>query len=95
MPGLSGVETVARARRRWPGLRVLYMTGYADAADANPDTGGEMLLKKPFRLHELQSAVRDALERRPDGETDPMQPRLESTRAPKSRRRPDETAIGG
>ena len=65
MPGLSGVETVARARRRWPGLRVLYMTGYADAADTDPDTGGDTLLKKPFRLHELRGAVRDALERRP------------------------------
>ena len=63
---MSGVETIARARRRWPGLRVLYMTGYADAGGAQPDTGGEKLLKKPFRLHELQSAVRDALERRPD-----------------------------
>ena len=64
MPGLSGIETVARARRRWPGLRILYMTGYADAAYADPDTGGDTLLKKPFRLHELQRAVRDALERR-------------------------------
>ena len=36
MPGLSGVETIARARRRWPELRVLYMTGYADAAGAEP-----------------------------------------------------------
>ena len=75
MPGLSGVETVARARRRWPGLRVLYMTGYADAAGAHPDTGGEKLLKKPFRLHELRSAVRDALERRPHAERKTARPK--------------------
>jgi PAS domain S-box-containing protein len=72
MPGLSGVETVDRARRRRPGLRVLYMTGYADAGGAQPDTGGEKLLKKPFRLHELQSAVRDALEQRPEAEAGAM-----------------------
>ncbi len=66
MPGLSGVETVARARRRRPGLRVLYMTGYADAGGTQPDTGGERLLKKPFRLYELRSAVRDALEHPPE-----------------------------
>jgi PAS domain S-box-containing protein len=65
MPGLSGVETIAWARSKWPGLRVLYMTGYADAAGANPDTGGDKLLKKPFHLPELQYAVRDALDRRP------------------------------
>ena len=84
MPGLSGTETVARARRRWPGLRVLYMTGYADAAYTDPDTGGDTLLKKPFRLHELQDAVRDALERRPGAAP-------ESETAPP----PDEKAIGG
>jgi len=84
MPGLSGTETVARARRRWPGLRVLYMTGYADGAYTDPDTGGDTLLKKPFRLHELQDAVRDALERRPGAAP-------ESETAPP----PDEKAIGG
>ncbi len=96
MPGLSGIETVARARRRWPGLRVLYMTGYADAAYTDPDTGGDTLLKKPFRLHELQGAVRDALERRPGAETraphgaPPGAPPGAETAPP-----PDETAIGG
>jgi CheY-like chemotaxis protein len=88
MPGLSGIETVARARRRWPGLRVLYMTGYADAAYTDPDTGGDTLLKKPFRLHELQGAVRDALERRPGAETTAAS--AADTASP-----PDETAIGG
>ena len=96
MPGLSGIETAARARRRWPGLRVLYMTGYADAAYTDPDTGGDTLLKKPFRLHELQDAVRDALERRPGAETraphgaPPGAPPGAETAPP-----PDETAIGG
>jgi CheY-like chemotaxis protein len=71
MPGLSGVETVARARRDRPGLPVLYITGYAETG-GNPDADGETLLKKPFRLHELQSAVRHALERRP--ETGPAPP---------------------
>ena len=86
MPGLSGVETIARARRDRPGLPVLYMTGYADAGAAHPGTDGEKLLKKPFSLHELRSAVRAALERRPEAAL------VTGTRlAPP----PDETAIGG
>ena len=96
MPGLSGIETIARARRRWPGLRVLYMTGYADVADTDPDTGGDTLLKKPFRLHELHGAVRDALERRPGAEPEPhMEPRLELHAGAATAPPPDETAIGG
>ncbi|MGE0260080.1 MAG: response regulator [Alphaproteobacteria bacterium] len=92
MPGLNGVETVARARRRRPGLRVLYMTGYADTGGAQPDVGGEKLLKKPFRLHELRSAVLDALQPRPDrAHVEPEDIRLASTRQPSR----DETAIGG
>jgi PAS domain S-box-containing protein len=61
MPGLSGVEMIARARRRWPELRVLYMTGHADGSGTQTDLGSETLLKKPFRLHELESAVHRAL----------------------------------
>ena len=34
MPGLNGIETVKRARQRWPFLRVLYVTGYVDMAGA-------------------------------------------------------------
>ena len=95
MPGLSGVETVARARRHWPGLRVLFMTGYADSNGAQPDTGGEKLLKKPFHLHELRSAVRDALEQRPDAAAaSPIAPREPAQEPPREPRR-DETAIGG
>ncbi len=96
MPGLSGVETVARARRRRPELRVLYMTGYADAGGAQPDTGGEKLLKKPFRLHELRGAVRDALEHPPDAESAaPVQARLAPQRVSSKEPHQDETAIGG
>ncbi|HJU16679.1 MAG TPA: PAS domain S-box protein [Stellaceae bacterium] len=61
MPGLNGVEAVRRARARWPGLKALFMTGYADAAlraDLN-ETGP--LIKKPFRLAELAAAVQRAL----------------------------------
>jgi CheY-like chemotaxis protein len=63
MPGLDGIETVRRARRRWPGLRALYITGYADAVGAGLAPGSEPLLKKPFRLDDLRNAVGEAISR--------------------------------
>ena len=63
MPGLNGIETVRRARERWPGLRVLYVTGYADAASTGLQTDDDPLIRKPFRLSELTAEVNRALER--------------------------------
>jgi|HubBroStandDraft_4_1064222.scaffolds.fasta_scaffold01558_7 PAS domain S-box-containing protein len=68
MPGLNGAETVRRARERWPGLRVLYVTGYADLAGNERRTGADPLIKKPFRLEELRAAVRRALRKSRAGE---------------------------
>jgi CheY-like chemotaxis protein len=61
VPGLTGIETVRRARERWPGLRVLYVTGYADFAAIERRTGDDPLIKKPFRLAELRGEVRRAI----------------------------------
>jgi PAS domain S-box-containing protein len=63
MPGLNGIETVKRARQRCPFLRVLYVTGYVDMAGAEPQTGGDPLIKKPFKLTDLTNGVRRALNR--------------------------------
>jgi PAS domain S-box-containing protein len=63
MPGLNGVETVRRARAMTPGLRVLYVTGYADLSGMEDPTGDDPLIKKPFRLAELAAEVRAAMRR--------------------------------
>jgi CheY-like chemotaxis protein len=61
MPGLNGIETVNRARQQYPFLRVLYVTGYVDMAGAEPKTGDDSLIKKPFKLIDLTNAVRRAI----------------------------------
>ena len=61
MPGLNGIETVRRARERWPGLRALYVTGYTDAAMIDAATDDAPLMKKPFRLAELTREVARAI----------------------------------
>jgi signal transduction histidine kinase len=62
MPGRSGVELVATARRDHPAVRIVLMSG--DVSDALRD--GEMLrqvvpLQKPFTRQELASAIQLAL----------------------------------
>lgn len=65
LPTLSGRELADIARTHRPGLPVLFMTGYADAAldrQAFLGTGMDMLIK-PFKLSELLDRVRQAVVR--------------------------------
>jgi DNA-binding response OmpR family regulator len=63
MPGLNGIETVRRAREKWPQLRVLYASGYADAAHDGNKMLADPRIKKPFRQAELIGEVRSAINR--------------------------------
>jgi signal transduction histidine kinase len=63
--GMSGREMAAEAARRNGGLKVLFMSGYAEnAAQLNGwvDKGSEML-QKPFRKRDLAIKVRSVLDR--------------------------------
>jgi PAS domain S-box-containing protein len=64
MPGMSGRVFANEAKLRRPGLRVLYVTGYAEASALALEPG-EILLEKPFRIVELAKHVADMLERPP------------------------------
>ncbi|MDE0942588.1 MAG: response regulator [Alphaproteobacteria bacterium] len=62
--GMSGRALAEAARNHRPGLKILFMSGYArDAfdADGRPDPGDD-LLPKPFRKADLATAVRRALD---------------------------------
>jgi len=65
MPGLSGAETVRLARRTRPDLKALFCTGYADVSRLEDETGGDVLLRKPFGPAALIEAVQQALQRKP------------------------------
>jgi CheY-like chemotaxis protein len=62
--GMSGAQLAARAKARWPTLRVLFTTGYARNAIVHHgrlDPGVE-LLTKPFTFAALASKVREVLD---------------------------------
>jgi signal transduction histidine kinase/ActR/RegA family two-component response regulator len=65
MPGgMNGMELVETARRERPGLKVLYTTGFTEAA-ANTSggfTGSDGLISKPYRKADLALRLREALE---------------------------------
>ena len=60
MPGMTGIGLAAQAHHRWPGLHVLFMSGFArEYAD---ELSGAVCVSKPFRAGELVVAVQSALE---------------------------------
>jgi len=67
MPGgINGRELARRARQRWPGIRVIFTSGFSEAR-LNGDIGSlsavTPLLGKPYRKQDLASAARAALDR--------------------------------
>jgi hypothetical protein len=64
MPGMHGPELATRLRLLRPGIRVLFMSGYAAEAVTNETLKDAALLEKPFSPAALTRAVRVALDRR-------------------------------
>lgn len=61
MPGLRGPEVVQRLAPKRPGLRALFMSGYADQDARTGVPAGANFLNKPFSAKELASAVEAVL----------------------------------
>ena len=61
MPGMNGAEAARMAQERQPGIKVLMVSGYADSAAVEAALGTARLLRKPFDLAELGSAVAETL----------------------------------
>ncbi len=61
--GMSGLDLAVAARARKPGVPVLYVSGYSDAASAAGVDGdaATQFLAKPFDAGTLADAVRKAL----------------------------------
>ena len=64
MPGINGRELAKRALKKYPGIRVLYMSGYT--GDVISHSGildeGIQFVQKPFTVQGLAAKVRETLE---------------------------------
>ena len=64
MPTMDGPTLVRHARERFPTLRIIFMSGYAEEQlRKSIDVPGSGFLPKPFSVQELAEAVRVALAR--------------------------------
>jgi hypothetical protein len=67
VPGMSGGELAARLREQWPGMRVLFISGYtSDTALAEKIGSGTLpentrFLAKPFTTAQLAAEIKDLL----------------------------------
>ena len=61
MPGLRGPEVAQKLARTRPGLRVLFMSGYADPDLGTAVPAGANFLNKPFSGADLAKTVEAAL----------------------------------
>ena len=59
MPGIDGIELARRAAKLQPGLKVMFITGFAAVALKNRDQTpqGARILSKPFHLRHLVEEV--------------------------------------
>jgi len=66
LPGMSGLELLARIRVDWPDVGVIIMTAFSSISSAVEamKLGAEDYIGKPFQLDELAITVEKALERR-------------------------------
>lgn len=63
MPGRNGVELAVAMRRTHPGIRTVFVSGYArpELMARGVDLDGAVLLAKPFTFDTLMGAVRAQL----------------------------------
>jgi CheY-like chemotaxis protein len=62
MPGMTGAQLASQARTKHPGLPILFASGYAETSALETALDGKALvLRKPFRLDVLQSAIAKAM----------------------------------
>ncbi|MCB1562025.1 MAG: response regulator [Alphaproteobacteria bacterium] len=63
MPGVDGIELSDKARKKHPGLKVIFITGFAAVAmeDRHKPQESTRILSKPFHLNDLVGQIEKLL----------------------------------
>ena len=64
MPGISGPNLIRKIRAKFPEIKVIFMSGYAEEVFTNDDSDRDdfYFLQKPFTLNQLAIKVKEVLE---------------------------------
>jgi CheY-like chemotaxis protein len=62
LPGINGRQLAEAARSLRPGLKVLFVTGYAHGDAAEPPLPGSDTITKPFALDDLAQKITSMLQ---------------------------------
>jgi two-component system cell cycle sensor histidine kinase/response regulator CckA len=57
MPHMTGTEMVVQMRNKWPGLRVVFMSGYTEDPLLKSEFSAAPILHKPFDLSDLAETL--------------------------------------
>jgi FixJ family two-component response regulator len=65
MPGMNGIDLYDRLQKVRPGMKVLFMSGYAEDAVVRQDVlpAGTEFIQKPFNAKDLANRIRQALDK--------------------------------
>ena len=65
LPGMSGSELAEKMLSSYPGVRIMYISGYADQnlESYGISTSKIMLLQKPFSIKSLAAKLREVLDK--------------------------------
>ncbi|CAI3936651.1 MULTISPECIES: response regulator [Commensalibacter] len=63
LPGINGNDLAKTARKMWPNLSILFITGYAHGVGQLPTDDNIKLITKPFSLGALTSRVEELVTR--------------------------------
>jgi two-component system, cell cycle sensor histidine kinase and response regulator CckA len=83
MPGgMTGSDLAAELKKRKPGLKVIYASGYSSALNGKEFTAGEnIFLAKPYQPNEVAQLIRNTLDGKASGKPQPAS--VQANTAPK------------
>jgi two-component system cell cycle response regulator CpdR len=63
MPGMDGIELSQKAANLIPGIKIMFITGFAAVAlgERNPDHDNAQVISKPFHMKELVAEINNLL----------------------------------
>jgi DNA-binding NtrC family response regulator len=73
MPGgMTGSDLAAELKKRKPGLKIIYASGYSSALTGKEFTTGEnIFLAKPYQPNQVAQLIRNVLDGKADGKPQP------------------------